>query len=504
MKYHFGSRQFIETDLDPEKLAIAGSEKDIDWKTLKFKTDQVVNTFKRLAIPSGHPVIIYGHKEHFFPVAILACIHSGITFVPVDKIYPVERIKKIIEKTGSRVLINCSDVAPDIEIAVTINSGSEAVVHRVPEYKDQVYGEPGDPLQYIMFTSGSTGEPKGVQITYNSILTFLDWAIKDFGFNSGDVFMNQAPFTFDVSLFDLLNSFAHGGTLVLTSNESAKDPEAFFKRLIHYKCSVWTSTPSFVYLFLRHPDFNSEKIPGINTFLFIGENLPNRTCAHLKKAFNNARILNSYGPTEATIVTTLVEITGEIIDRYPLLPIGYPMTPSKLIIEKKNPGDKEGELIIAGDHVSAGYFKNEEFNKQKFFFHEGKKAFKTGDLAYYENGMFFCTGRNDDQVKMNGFRIELNEISAVICTNELISNAVTVALKRNNEVKKIISFVILKNPLEKEALIGQLIPFLKKKIPYYMMPGDIVPVNDFPYSASHKIDKNKMIDDYLNRKFDVV
>jgi D-alanine--poly(phosphoribitol) ligase subunit 1 len=501
MKYNFETKQFLETVINPKKLSIVGSESNIDWETLKIKVEQLADVLNKIKVPSGHPVIIYGHKEHQFPIAILACIHVNTTYIPIDKIYPLDRIRKIINITGSQILINCSDTYLDIEIPVNINSEFKTAINKTPDYQNRIYGDLTDPLQYIMFTSGSTGEPKGVQITQSSILSFLKWAISDFGFNSSDVFMNQAPFTFDVSLCDILNAFALGGTLVLTTTEIVKDQKAFFNRLKHYNCSVWTSTPSFAYLFLRHPDFNQENLPSIKTFLFMGEDLPNRTCAYLRKTFNNARIFNAYGPSEATIVTTLIEITDEIINQYQLIPIGYPKKGSKLMIEKENSQNKEGELIIVGDHVSIGYFKNDDIDKQKFFIHDGERAFKTGDLAYFEDNMLFCAGRNDDQIKMHGFRIELNEITTALCNHEIIADAVTVGLRRNNEVKKIICFVILKNSIGKEELIGQIILFLKKILPYYMIPGDIEIVNDFPYNSSHKIDKNKLIEEYLQRQY---
>jgi len=497
MKYDFHNRQFSETGIGPGKLAVAGSDLDIDWLTLKIKVDALSAAFKSIGIPAGHPVIIYGHKEHLFPVAILACMHSGTPYIPIDKIYPKDRIKKIIEKTGSQILINCSDDEAGFQFPVTITNQLEIKQTLTPDYANSIYHFPDDPLQYIMFTSGSTGEPKGVQITRNSVLAFTGWATKDFGFSGRDVFMNQAPFTFDVSLCDVLNAFALGGTLVLNSTETVKDQQAFISRIAHYQCTVWTSTPSFAFLFLRHPEFKSSTLSSLHTFLFMGEELPGRTCSILKTNFSAARILNAYGPTEATIVTTLVEITDEIIKQYPSLPIGYPMPGSKLMIEKLNQFEKEGELIIVGDHVSIGYFKNEEFNTHKFFMLNGKRAFRTGDLAYYENDMLFYLGRNDDQVKMHGFRIELNEISNVICRHELIADAVTVPLKRNNEVKKIISFVTVKSPVEQALLKEQLIPFLEKALPYYMIPGDVVIVKEFPHSVSHKIDKGKLVEQYL-------
>src|ERR1017187_1152246 len=282
MKYDFHNKQFVDLDDSPNKLAIAGSDADIDWNTLKIKVEKLSSELTKLNIPVGHPIIIYGHKEHTFPVSILSCIHSNVTYIPIDKIYPYDRINKIIEISGAQILINCTDEFIDFNLAINISSNFEITINHQPEFTNKIYGNSDEPLQYIMFTSGSTGEPKGVQISYKSILTFVDWAVRDFGFNNNDVFMNQAPFTFDVSLCDILNAFALGGTLVLSSNETVKNQDAFLNRNIFYKCSVWTSTPSFAFLFLRNRNFNALKINSIHTFLFMGEDLPNRTCSLLK------------------------------------------------------------------------------------------------------------------------------------------------------------------------------------------------------------------------------
>jgi D-alanine--poly(phosphoribitol) ligase subunit 1 len=497
MKYDFALQQFVEETHQADKIAVAGSNGEITWAELKKLTLQLCEQFKALALPQGHPVLIYGHKEYLYPAAILACMHANIPYVPVDKIYPIERIKKIVAITGSQVLVCCSYEIPVIDMPAVIDFNLNLNLNFQPDYTDKIYGDTDDPLRYIMFTSGSTGEPKGVQISKNAVQAYVTWALNDFGFTSSDVFMNQAPFTFDVSLSDVLHSFALGATLVLNAADLAKDQEAFLARLTKFNCSVWTSTPSFAYLFLRNSAFTSNALTSLSSFLFIGEELPNRTVGILKSNFPKARVINAYGPTEATIITTFIEIDAAHLKLYPNLPIGYAMPGSELLIEKINPNDKEGELIIVGDHVSQGYFKNEELNSQKFFVYNKKRAFKTGDLAYYENDLLFFIGRNDEQIKLNGFRIELTEISNALLKNSSVLDAVSVALKRNREVKKIISFVIPRQGQHSASLKAELMKELETALPYYMLPGDIVQLAEFPYSASHKIDKNKLIDTYL-------
>jgi len=497
MKYDFTNKQFIEINISTAKTAIAGSDSDLSWNSLKTEVEKLSAALRALEIPQGHPVVIYGHKEKAFPVAILSCIHSTIPYIPIDKIYPLDRVRKIIAISGSQILINCTDEKLDLDVAVQINS-REVMKLRTPDYTNRIYGTADDPLQYIMFTSGSTGDPKGVQITRAAVQAFITWVIRDYGFGAEDVFMNQAPFTFDISLYDLLGAFALGATVVLNSSDICKDQELFIKRISEYKCTVWNSTPSFVFLYLRNPAFNEATLKSLHTFLLLGEEFPQRTAIFLKSNFKHSRVFNAYGPTEATVATTWIELTDELIKQYPSLPIGYAMPGSELFIEKAVPEDKDGELIICGDHVSCGYLKNDALNARKFFIHNGKRAFRTGDLAHTENGMFFFAGRNDDQVKMYGFRIELNEISSVICRNPMVSDAVTVPLRRNGDVRKIVCFVILRQASDSDKFKTLLTEYLENLLPAYMVPGDIVALESFPYSSSHKIDKNKLIETYLS------
>jgi D-alanine--poly(phosphoribitol) ligase subunit 1 len=216
--------------------------------------------------------------------------------------------------------------------------------------------------------------------------------------------------------------------------------------------------------------------------------------------FPQSIVFNSYGPTEATVATSIVSIDKTILEKYDPLPVGYPKYTSEILIDKnENPNEKGGEIIISGEHVSIGYFKMEELNKEKFITHNGQRAFRTGDYGYFEDGMLFYNGRKDEQVKLHGFRIELGDINAQLLKTELATEVATVPLRRGGEVKKIISFIIPKNiDTNKVELVATILKHLQANLPAYMLPAEIIVMEKFPYSNNHKIDKTKLIEMYVN------
>lgn len=500
MKFCFEQKDFIEQQINPEKLAIIDNKRELSWLKFEEEVNNICLFFKENGWGKiANPIIIYGHKQAEMITVIYALMKMRLVYIPMDIIYPKQRISSIQTIANVDLIINCTDDLLDLEKTTEVQlKSSEFIIKKqnIISLKSNYNIE--DPLVYIIFTSGSTGEPKGVQISSKAIQSFTHWMINDFGFSSRDIFINIANFSFDLSVYELMSFGAVGSTLLLNDLETTKDSEVLMNRIEKYKGSIWVSTPSFALTYARI-GFDI-RLDTLRYFLFCGETLPHTLAFTLHEDFPAAIVYNTYGPTEATVATTLVEITKEILDKYNPLPVGYPKPDCEIFIEKENKEDNEGEIIIVGEHVSMGYFNNEELNKEKFYIHKGKRAFKTGDLAYYEDNMLFCKGRNDDQIKMHGFRIELNEITNVICKNELVSTAVTVGLKRNNEVKKIVSFVISKNIINNGKLKEELINYLKISLPYYMIPGDIDIIEEFPYSTSHKIDRKKLIDDYLKRQ----
>jgi len=488
MKFCFEKKDFIESDISPNKLAVIGEDIELTWRQFSEKVDQtcglfIENKFNQLK----YPVIIYGHKSSYMIVAIYAMIKLEIPYIPIDLIYPKERISKIIELSKSELIINTSEEKILFEGTNEVLLNSSNIVYNNRSELSVRKDSKNDPLVYIIFTSGSTGEPKGVQITTSAIQSFTRWMTTDFYFSANDVFINSAILSFDLSVFEVMTFAAIGGTILLNDKTTASSPELLLNRIEKYNGSIWVSTPSFAFIYSRIE--NEPRLTSVNTFLFCGEILPHSTAKKLKEKFNNSRIINTYGPTEATVATTLIEVTENILKNHNPLPVGRSKKESHLLIEN-------GEIIIVGPNVSIGYLNNPKLNAKKFKTIDGLRAFKTGDLGYIENDLLFFTGRNDDLVKLHGYRIELAEITATINTLDYVLQGTAIALERNGTVKKIVSLVALKDSAEKETT--EKIKFdLSKTLPHYMIPSDVKLVNRIPLNQNGKIDKNKLVEIYL-------
>ena len=476
MKFDLKLLEFIECDKDSNKLAVSGSDKDLTWDEFKTEVEKLKIEISSYNLPKGHPVLIYGHKEVNFIVSMVACMSLGLPYIPVDTIYPKERLNKI------STIVKSSMIIDTIENKINFDINNLETSYAL-----------NDPIIYIIFTSGSTGEPKGVQITRNSILDFAIWLEEDFAFSSKNIFMNQAPFSFDLSVYELIGFLLFGGTILLNSRETIENHIEYFERLKKYNCNTWISTPSFISKYLLSSEFTTTQINSLETFLFCGEVLPSTTAKRILNNFPNSKVLNTYGPTEATVATTIVNITKEIIEKYPKnLPVGYVKkntTINLLDIDNEN----IGEMEIVGDNVSIGYFKNDELNQQKFEKKYEKRSFRTGDFGYFEDGMLFFANRKDELIKLHGFRIELGEIDKEFTNNKAVSEAITIPLKRGNEVVKLVTFIISNNSDLNMELLKEEIAIV---LPYYMIPSDIVVLEKFPYNANHKIDKKELVEIY--------
>jgi D-alanine--poly(phosphoribitol) ligase subunit 1 len=486
MKFCFTTKDFIEAQIEPNKLAISGADRDISWAEFSAEVNNLCDFLMASGYKkNGNSVIVYGHKNASMLVAIYSCIKLEIPYIPVDVIYPKQRIQKIVSTAGVQLVLNTTYNPFPVDSLLVLN-----VENGTPNSAVEIDWKGGnlkaDPIIYTLFTSGSTGEPKGVQITTEAIQSFTRWMSADFGFSSSDVFVNTAILSFDLSVFEVMTFAAIGGSIILNDKETCSNPDLLLSRVKKYGGLVWVSTPSFALIYSRIEDLSP--LNSLKAFLFCGEVLPNPLAKKLLDKLPNATVFNTYGPTEATVATTQVVITPEIVEQHNPLPVGEPRPESELIIEND-------EIIIVGPHVSVGYLNQPELNAQKFLTINGKRAFKTGDKGYLENNMLFFKGRNDDLVKLHGYRIELNEITSVMLDVVEVQKAETIALKRNGETKKIVSLAVLKDDFSVEDLKLK----MAERLPHYMIPSDIKLVDDIPLTQNGKADKKKLQEIYMKR-----
>jgi D-alanine--poly(phosphoribitol) ligase subunit 1 len=455
------------------------------------------------------PIVVYGHKQHEMLIAFLACVKSGHAYIPVDSSLPVERVKDIIESSETKLIFNISDSELGFN-NTTIKSLEEIkniINKNIGAAPDDSYKVQMEDTYYIIYTSGSTGKPKGVQIRLACLESFVKWGIelcKD-SLDENTVFMNQAPFSFDLSVMDLYLSLATGSTLYSIDKNMVSNLKLLFESFKTSQISTWVSTPSFAEMCLADKSFNKELLPNLNLFLFCGETLPNSCVSKLHERFSQAKVINTYGPTEATVAITSVEITKEINETISPLPVGKVKSDCKLLILDENGREmlegEKGEIVIVGDSVSIGYYRNKE-NTQKAFSKytvDGveKRSYRTGDEGYLKDEMLYYSGRIDFQVKLNGYRIELEDIENNLRKVENVKNAVVFPVTKEGKIQYLASAVVLNNELQEKEfkVVMALKNELKKFLPEYMIPRKIVIKESLPMTTNGKVNRRALMED---------
>jgi len=482
----------------PNRIAVAGSNGDLTYAEFFNLIELCKSSFKNFGLTPGNPLFIYGHKECEIPALMLAAMDFDIPWIPIDPAFPEERIKSIMNACGKGLAIDITqkNLLPDSLGMIPLGKFLQSNNLTESSYTDLnlVFNKQ---ISYVLFTSGTTGKPKGVCISRENLLSFITWLKHDYPYAENEVMFNHALFTFDVSLYDVFAALLSAGTMVLNSKDVLSNPSTGIERIKEYSCTCWTSTPALAHVFLTSENFNSEYLPELRNFVFAGEPLPRRTIELLHYRFPGKGVFNAYGPTEATVTTTLVNISHEILHKYNRIPVGFPKSDNSIGL-LEIPGSSELEIIIRGDHVSPGYLNRPDLNAIKFFNSFGMNAYHTGDKGYFEDGLLFVTGRIDDQIKFNGYRIEPGEIESVLL-NILPEGAIAavIPLKKDQEVKRLIAAIYLP-----EESLGLVIPdiqaMLSRHLPKYMIPSEYFLVYDWPLNSNGKTDKKALLDRYLN------
>jgi D-alanine--poly(phosphoribitol) ligase subunit 1 len=467
----------------PERIAHQSGARCLSYGELLARSDTLAAWLKREGDGDSSPVAVRGHKEPEMLIAFLGAVKAGRPYVPIDVAIPEQRAERIIATAGAKLVLTPERVAE-------ITADAQPAPERNWKAADAFY---------ILFTSGSTGEPKGVVITHANLAAFITWMRAEQRFGTGpETFLNQAPFSFDLSVMDLYLSLVTGGTLFSIGKEEVASLKRLYEALGRSGVSTWVSTPSFAQMCLIERTFAQPMLPSLRRFLFCGETLAPETASQLIERFPEAEVWNTYGPTEATVATTSVRVDRALLDAWSPLPVGYAMPGTRVLIHDENgrpmPSGERGEIVIAGPNVSPGYLGRADLTGRVFSELDGTVAYRTGDWGRERDGLIFFEGRMDSQVKVNGYRIELGDLEANLRALPEIADAVVLPVEKAGRIESLAACVVLavaKTGSDFE-MSTRLKSRLSERLPAYMLPRKFVFLEAFPMTANGKADRRKL------------
>src|SRR6184192_3952575 len=467
----------------PEAIAHISDGRTLTYWELRSRSNALACYLTQRFGDDRRPIAVLGHREPEMLVAFLGSVKSGRPYVPLDTALPQQRIDKILATSRAALVLTPKDI---LEFSALQVCSPAAAVR-------------GDEPFYILFTSGSTGEPKGVIITLACLEHFIAWMLAEQRFvELGEIFLNQAPFSFDLSVMDLYCSLITGGTLFSISRDLVANPKMLYRALASSGVTAWVSTPSFAQMCLVEEKFGETMLPRIRRFLFCGETLAAQTAARLLERFPQTEVWNMYGPTEATVAATSVRIDPSILEKYSALPVGRAMPGSDVFVVNRAgetlPANEQGEIVIAGPNVSLGYLGRPDLTEAVFFDHCGRRAYRTGDQGQFRDGFLFFEGRMDSQLKLSGYRIEPGDVEANLLALPSVREAVVTPVIKNGAAQSLAAFIVLSGQTERShfELAQSLRRQLAERLPVYMLPRKFVFRDAFPLTANGKVDRARL------------
>jgi len=508
----------------PHKTAVLFKDESITYSRLDRLSSALAGRLTQLGIRRGDRVGILFHKSIESIIALFAILKAGAIYVPLDPSAPAVRIRNIISNCGIKYLVttdrqlvtslSASEEMPAIDKAVVIgrNRGQLIGMNISPDYfspddttdSDQADFHPVDMSDsspaYILHTSGSTGNPKGVAISHLNALTFIDMAADFFEITSEDRFCSHAPLHFDLSVFDIFVAVKRGATIVLLPELYSTFPAKLAAYVASERITVWNSVSSVLKMLADKGGLNQHRFDSLRIVHFSGDLMPVKYLRILTKHMNNASFFNIYGQTEAN--SSMCYPIRELPDSDSWrIPIGRPFPNFEVFAlnEKhtiiKETGE-EGELYVGSSSVALGYWGDTSKTSDRFVPDPrcpflDNIVYKTGDLVRIdENGDYVFTGRTDHMVKSRGYRIELSEIEIALSGHPEIASAVATAIPDDLIGNRIGVTIVRTNDssLGKEDIIR----FCALRLPRYMIPEIVKFRDSLPMTSSGKVDRKQL------------
>ena len=451
-----------------DNVALKFEGKTLTYKELNNKANSLANTLIEKGVKVGECVALKLNRTEKILIAILAILKTGASYLPIDISLPQDRINYMVENSNTSFSIEDRDL-----------QFVDAEFHNLNKYIDL-----SNPF-YILYTSGTTGLPKGATITHKNMLNFYEHFKLINEFNNIDTIISITTISFDIFVFEAFIPLLFGKTVIMTNEEEQKNSLKILELIEKNNVDMIQTTPSRMQLIIDGIR-DITRFKGLKEVVLAGEKLP----YDLKNKFADLgiQVCNGYGPTETTIFSSYTDVTN-----LKKITIGKPLLNTKFLIRDSKmrllPLGITGELYIAGDGISDGYINNQELTQKAYLDIDGEKEYRTGDFAKINFELqTICEGRRDSQVKIHGLRIELDEIEIKIRAINGIGNVAVVI--HGDKDKKILAFVTKKDVSLTERDIKEA---LQKVLPKYMIPSKIIFKDKIPYTSNGKVNKKELL-----------
>ena len=500
---------------EPDRDAVRIGSRALRYGELDTLSTQLAHVLREVGVRRGDRVGLYLTKSLESVIGIYGIMKAGAAYVPLDPFAPPSRLAAVLGDCGIRCLVTCEAMVDSVEKLRACFSGIEALIGVLPKEHlglraipwAEVRSAPFSPasgapieqdLAYILYTSGSTGNPKGIMHTHRSALSFVEWAAREVGLRAADRLSNHAPFHFDLSTFDLFASALAGATTILIPEAVTKFPANVAELIEIERITVWYSVPLALLQLLARGALAARDLSRLRWVIFAGELFPTKHLRELMSRLPGARFSNWYGPTETNVCTSYHVPPLPPGSDEPI-PIGRACANTETLVvdpadRPVSPGEV-GELLVRGAVVMRGYWGRPEPDPRAFFCRAASSRsdvfYRTGDLVEeLPSGDYRFVGRRDRQVKTRGYRVELDEIEAALLSHPAVTEASVYAVPDAEGSSRIEAVVILEPGAAVEP--AALVDHIALRLPAYAVPACLRVSDDFPRTSTGKVDRREL------------